>query len=104
MKQEPSLDHLAEFYAALDTIPTPPIRAKRQTFLGALSFALAPIAAALLASGFILFCTLGPADSGSASGVQIPMDHFAIEEMKSTAPEVTAGTHTERLAPLGRHA
>ena len=102
MKEEIPLDQLAQFYEALDAIPTPMIQPKAPNIFGVWSVAFAPIAAALLASGFILLCGLGPTSPGSGGSVQIPMDHFAIEEMKSTAPEATTGTHTERSPRLRR--
>ena len=102
MKEETPLDQLAQFYEALDAIPTPTIQPKAPDFLGVWSFAFAPIAAALLASGFILLCALGPTSHGAGGSIQIPMDHFAIEEMKSTAPEAITGTHTDRSPTLRR--
>jgi hypothetical protein len=88
------LDKLAAFYKSLDDIPTPALTLRRLSLIDYGKFALAPLAAALLAFGFMMICAYGPADAKPYSPVTLPIDRYALSELKSAPPAQPAPKHT----------
>lgn len=90
------LDKLVAFYKSLDDIPTPSLTLRRIGFADYARLALAPLAAALLAYGFIAICAYGPAEAKQIAPASLAIDRYALIELKSSPPEQKPNAHTRR--------
>ena len=93
MSEKEPLEFLASYYGVLDAIPTPVLAPKRPTGWGIWSFALAPFAASAIAYLFMSFCASGAASSNSGVPMQLPIDRYALDEIRSSAPSKLSGDH-----------
>lgn len=93
MKSTEPLDKLVGFYQSLDAIPTPilvvpPPRKRRQW-----SILFSPLGAALVAYAFMSFCALGPTAPADKAPVQLSMDRYARDEIRSSVQATQPSPH-----------
>jgi len=93
MSEKAPLDKLAGFYQSLDSIPTPPLVVRRPRGSIHWSMLLAPFGAAFVAYIFMSFCAAYPSDSHAGTPVQMSIDRYALDEIRSSTPTRQAPTH-----------
>jgi hypothetical protein len=93
MNNPEPLDRLADFYRSLDSVPTPSLALNPTTKWGFLGVLFAPLAASLIAYGFVACCAYLPAKPGQVPRLPTPMDRLAAKEMKEESPRVVPHQH-----------
>ena len=93
MKDPRAFEELKCFYDSLDAIPTPPLAFKRPNRWSFWSVLLAPMAASIVAYGFIWFCSSTPTRPPTSFPLRLSIDRMALDEIKAESPPRTAGAH-----------
>ena len=98
-KNEP-LEQLASFYQSLDSIPTPPLDIRPKSRWGLWSLAFAPFGAVAIAYAFISLCASAQTEAGVPSSIQLPIDRYALDEIRATTPSKHSGSHASNELSL----
>jgi len=93
MNNKEPFENLAQFYDALDSIPTPPLAVKPRRTWSLWSIAIAPFGAAVFAYGFVSLCAVGPTDSNATVPFRLSIDRYALDEIKSVPPTHRTNSH-----------